>query len=81
MRDQFVLPSQCQNCGAKFDLWYEMLEGEERIFGEDIQDKLGRELAESLCWGCKKQVLNVLTVQKEEKEEGLDELFLDLDFD
>mgnify|MGYP001561693204 CR=1 FL=1 len=75
-----MLPSQCHNCGAKFDLWYEMLEGEER-FGEDIQDKLGRELVESLCWGCKKQVLNVLTVQKEEKEEGLDELFLDLDFE
>ena len=88
MKEQFVLPNQCQKCGTTFDLWYELIESEERINNEEIQEKLGRKLAESLCWGCKKQVLNALKEKKsksnkdelEEVDKSLDEFFLDLEY-
>lgn len=79
MKEQYILPNRCKKCGATFDLWYELLESEERLDSEEIQDKLGKKLAESLCWGCKKQVLNVIRGNKEE-DESLDEFFLDLEY-
>ena len=87
MREQFVLPNQCRKCGTTFDLWYELIESKERLSSEEIQENLGRKLAESLCWGCKKQVLNAMKSKKmsrskseEESKENLDEFFLDLEY-
>ena len=89
MREQYVLPNQCQKCGTTFDLWYELIESEERLSSEEIQENLGKKLAESLCWGCKKQVLNAMRKKKissskknenEVSEEALDEFFLDLEY-
>ena len=86
MKQQYVLPNQCQKCGTTFDLWYELIESEERS-NEEIQEKLGKKLSESLCWGCKKQVLNAMKNKKtkskkdqENSEENLDEFFLDLEY-
>jgi len=73
----YIMPEQCQKCGTIFDLYYEFLESKERLENEEIQDKLGRELVESLCWGCKKQIINSLEKPSEETVDEINELFLD----
>ncbi len=82
MKNQYVLPTQCKKCGTMFDLYYEFIEANERIDNEEIREKLGQKLAESLCWGCKQQILNALSVKKEENvSDSLDELFLELELE
>lgn len=73
----YIIPEQCKKCGAIFDLYYEFLESKERLENEEIQEKLGRELAESLCWSCKKQMINSLEPQLDETLDETNELFLD----
>tara|TARA_Y100000310_G_scaffold345322_1_gene463767 strand:+ start:1057 stop:1293 length:237 start_codon:yes stop_codon:yes gene_type:complete len=59
-----VLPVQCTQCGALFDLWYDLLEHEDKkeITREIAQERLRGE--EHFCWGCRKQMFEL------RKEEG-----------
>lgn len=88
MKNQYVFPTQCKKCGTIFDLYYELLEANERVDNEEIREKLGQRLAESLCWGCKKEILDVLSLKtikaskkQEESYDSLDELFLELELE
>ena len=85
MNNQYIFPTQCKKCGTIFDLYYELLEANERIDNEEIREKLGQKLAESLCWGCKQQILNALSIgtskKQEESFDSLDELFLELELE
>ncbi len=81
-QNNFVLPQQCTNCGTLFDLWYEMLEGENNPKAEEIEEKLGKKVAESLCWDCKQEAIKSIPSEKESSDElsnneSDDDLFLD----
>ncbi len=78
-QSQYVFPTQCKKCGTIFDLYYEFIEANERIDNEEIREKLGKKLAESLCWECKQQILSALSSNEQEKTDSLDELFLELE--
>ena len=65
-----------------FDLYYELLETNERLDNEEIREKLGKKLAESLCWECKKQIITALSPKKNEGvQDSLEELFLVLEIE
>jgi len=83
----YIMPEQCMECGATFDLYYEFLESKERLESEEIQEKLGRKLAEYLCWECKKELIkdfknspasDNINIDNENSSEELD-LFLDIE--
>lgn len=77
-QEQCVLPQQCRKCGVMFDLWYDLVESGERD-GEQIQEKLGKGLAESLCWNCRRRVLDALDGELDEGiEDDAEELILEL---
>ena len=82
MKEQYIIPTQCKRCGATFDLWYDLLETEEKRGNGEIEEKTGKKFYQSLCWGCKKQILNTLTVKKEKEDsDTLDEFFLELGYE
>ena len=64
-----------------FDLYYELLETNERLDNEEIREKLGKKLAESLCWQCKKQIITALSPKNDEASDSLEELFLELELE
>ncbi len=80
-QNNFVLPQQCTKCGTIFDLWYEMLEKRENPKIDEIEEKIGKKVAESLCWECKREVIKNSSKEIESTDESsLDEgLFLDWD--
>ena len=80
MEKQYVLPMQCKKCGGIFDLWYEFLESEERMNNPEINEKLGRKMAESLCWNCKKLFIKKIDEQVKEDSSELDDLILELSY-
>ena len=74
----YVLPEQCNKCGAIFDLWYEFIDT--KLESEEIRERLGKKLSESLCWECKKEVFDNLSNEdkiEEESSQKEDELFLE----
>jgi len=77
MNKQYILPAHCKRCDATFDLYYELLESKDTR--DEIEEKLGKELSQSLCWGCKKQILT--PPSQEEESSDLDDFFLDLNIE
>ncbi len=48
-----VLPVRCASCGATFDLWYDLLAGEDGVKGVPA-GKIREE--EHLCWQCRESM-------------------------
>ena len=79
-KNNYIMPEQCRNCGAVFDLWYNF--SEESADMEEAKEKLGKRVSEYLCWDCKKQIITELSIKDEKDEESSeDELMLDWDIE
>ena len=80
MKKEFVFPMQCKRCGSIFDLWYELIEGDERLNNPEIIEKLGKKAAESLCWECKQVIIKQMQIPEKEDPKEIDDLILELSY-
>ena len=84
MKQDYVIPTICNKCGATFDLWYELVEGDKRINKEEIEERLGKKQAESLCWDCKQEFITRFVSRETEEDDSqleFEDFYLDLDVD
>ena len=65
-QERCILPVKCSECGAVFDLWYD-LQAQEQLRGASsegqafvsFEKRIGRLLRQqqSLCWNCRKKAM------------------------